>query len=62
MDDKERAELEFISAQARRCIIETQKMVNEDLLTHKKLRWYEIVIVGGLGLSAGISIAQLLLR
>jgi hypothetical protein len=55
MDDMQRVDIELKLAQA-------QQATAEALLAVKKVRWYELVIFGGAGITIGLGIAQLFLR
>ena len=44
-----------------RKLFEIQLMMAEEQLTMKKVRWYEIIIVGGAGITIGLALARIFL-
>jgi hypothetical protein len=52
MDAQQRADIEHKLAQAQLATVET-------LLTIKKVRWYEIVLFTGFGITIGLALAKI---
>jgi cellobiose-specific phosphotransferase system component IIC len=59
MDDQHFANIANKLAQAQLAAAQAQLTAAEELLTIKKVRWYEVFIFGGVGITIGLALAKI---
>lgn len=59
MDEQQRADWEQQRADIELKLMQAQLATAEALLAIKKVRWYEVVLFGGAGITIGLALAKL---